>query len=213
MIRTPRREIATTYLFVVDHEEYQIHQYFGLMTRVHLHLYKGEYESALEQVADAQALRRAMVDQVHFVRSDFSLSIRVRVSLAALTSSRQPANLRARIDKDIRLLRKIQRVGFALRQTASEGSILLSSRRKRSAGNQASRRHRGTDASRPHWIRKCSPGETRRIDCGPAGQLELKAGHDAFVLLVGVRNPERFSPYTHQTSAAQRVLRAQETTK
>ena len=87
-----------------DHEEYQIQQYFGLMTRVHLCLYKGEYERALEHVADAWLpLRRAMVDQVHFVRSDL-LSIRIRASLAALTVSRQPDDLRARIDKDIRSL-------------------------------------------------------------------------------------------------------------
>jgi len=89
-----------------SHDDYQIQQYFGLMTQVHLCLYKGDFELALEHVADAWVpLRRAMIDQIHFVKSDL-LSLRVRASLAALTTSKRVPELSERIERDLERLKE-----------------------------------------------------------------------------------------------------------
>ncbi|MGC6415530.1 MAG: serine/threonine-protein kinase PknK [Bradymonadia bacterium] len=175
-----------------DHEEYQIQQYFGLMTRVHLCLYKGEYERALEHVADAWLpLRRAMVDQVHFVRSDL-LSIRIRASLAALTVSRQPDDLRARIDKDIRSLEENPANWVRAQATLFRGIYLAFFGDEGSTERQL--RHAIDALTQVELTGYANTARMRLGEFlgGSAGQLEVKAGHEAFVHS-GVRNPERFS--------------------
>ena len=162
------------------------------MTRVHLCLYKGEYERALEHVADAWLpLRRAMVDQVHFVRSDL-LSIRIRASLAALTVSRQPDDLRARIDKDIRSLEENPANWVRAQATLFRGIYFAFFGDEGSTERQL---RQAIDALTQ--VELTGYANTARMRLGEfvggsAGQLEVKAGHEGFVHS-GVRNPERFS--------------------
>jgi len=81
----------------------QLHRYFALVARVHLHLYRGQAAAAVQLLSRVRSsVQASMVGRLHFVRADLR-SLFVRSALAAITGDPQAVPLNE-IDDVISLL-------------------------------------------------------------------------------------------------------------